>query len=100
MSTAQTPRTGPSQRESRAEARSRNIREESPEDGQPRLAYTQPPIRDTGEAEGAGLAALAELLQTYPGLLDGEVGGVARALAQATVAASKVAMQGGSGSMG
>ncbi|KAJ1849010.1 RNA polymerase I enhancer binding protein [Coemansia sp. RSA 2706] len=59
------------------------------------------PTRDGSDSEGSDLAALAELLQTYPGLLEGEVGAVARALTQATVAASKVAMQGsGASAMG
>ncbi|KAJ2850740.1 RNA polymerase I enhancer binding protein [Coemansia brasiliensis] len=40
----------------------------------------------------ADLAALKELLRAYPGLLEEEVGAVARALAQATMAASAVAM--------
>ncbi|KAJ2777554.1 RNA polymerase I enhancer binding protein [Coemansia javaensis] len=40
-------------------------------------------------------AALAELLRAYPGLLDGHVEAVARALAQATLAVSKMAALGG-----
>ncbi|KAJ1738481.1 RNA polymerase I enhancer binding protein [Coemansia sp. RSA 1290] len=50
--------------------------------------------RESAERHGTKTdpAALKELLQTYPGLLEGEVGAVARALAQATMAASAVAM--------
>ncbi|KAJ2715665.1 RNA polymerase I enhancer binding protein [Coemansia spiralis] len=46
----------------------------------------------------ADAAALAELLRAYPGLLGGHVEGVARALAQATLAVSKIATSGSSGS--
>ncbi|KAJ2663627.1 RNA polymerase I enhancer binding protein [Coemansia sp. RSA 1199] len=98
MSSAQTSRTTPDQKGRRTESAHRRISAGGSESRQVRLAYKQPQQQrhDEGEAEGAGLAALAELLRTYPGLLDGEVGGVARALTQATVAASKVAMQGSS----
>ncbi|KAJ2799489.1 RNA polymerase I enhancer binding protein [Coemansia guatemalensis] len=50
------------------------------------------------DAEDGDLVSLVELLQTYPGLLGNEVEAVARALAQATVAASKVASLGTRGS--
>ncbi|PIA15660.1 hypothetical protein COEREDRAFT_9130 [Coemansia reversa NRRL 1564] len=52
----------------------------------------------TSDTNDGGLASLVELLQTYPGLLGNEVEVVARALAQATVAASKVASLGARGS--
>ncbi|KAJ2545137.1 RNA polymerase I enhancer binding protein, partial [Coemansia sp. RSA 1878] len=99
MSSARTSRTTPDQEGRRTESAHRRIGAGASESRQVRLAYRQPQQQqrhEEGDAEGAGLAALAELLRTYPGLLDGEVGGVARALTQATVAASKVAMQGSS----
>ncbi|KAJ2771397.1 RNA polymerase I enhancer binding protein [Coemansia nantahalensis] len=50
--------------------------------------------------QDADATALAELLRVYPGLLGGPVEVVARALAQATLAASKIASSGsGSGAM-
>ncbi|KAJ2609483.1 RNA polymerase I enhancer binding protein [Coemansia sp. RSA 1365] len=52
----------------------------------------------TSDTNDGGLESLVELLQTYPGLLGNEVEVVARALAQATVAASKVASLGARGS--
>ncbi|KAJ1730711.1 RNA polymerase I enhancer binding protein [Coemansia biformis] len=54
--------------------------------------------RDIGarEPQDADAAALAELLRTYPGLLGSQVAVVARALAQATLAVSKIAALGSS----
>ncbi|KAJ2853625.1 hypothetical protein GGI22_004798, partial [Coemansia erecta] len=48
---------------------------------------------DESDPDGQNLLSLVELLQTYPGLLDDKVETVARALTQATLAATEVSLR-------
>ncbi|KAJ2083182.1 RNA polymerase I enhancer binding protein [Coemansia sp. RSA 988] len=69
-----------------------------PRPRQQRQPEQQTDSDSASDTEDNALETLVELLQTYPGLLGNEVEVVARALAQATVAASKIASLGAQGS--